>query len=157
MKTTTVMGVFAAYTALALRWCDTSDAAIGYQISGRDDPGVGNTIGYFSSTLFLRIRLLTGDRFVDLLRKVTEEYCRAYEHVDSGYFEAQTPPPDYTRTCVFNWLPSILDDEVGEPRRPSRTLVSSQLPFSHPGLTHYDVNLEPSVVFNDLAKPWLGA
>src|SRR5262249_7763103 len=83
-RTTLVISVFTAYIALVLRWCGTSEAVFQFQSDGRD-PETVNTIGCFTSVLYLRVALHEEDRFADLLQRVTQEYCSAYEHADSAY------------------------------------------------------------------------
>jgi hypothetical protein len=102
-RTTLVMSVFTAYVALVFRWCNTSESVFLYEIDGRVSQTIRGTIGYFAFPLCLRIRILEGDRFADLLNRVTDEYCRAYEHADFSYMEAQVPSPEFTRNTIFNW------------------------------------------------------
>ena len=153
--TTLAMSVFCAYTALTLRWCSTSDAVIGYQILARLDPKVENTVGYFSSALFLRIQTSIGDRLIDLLRSVTQEYCSAYNHVDSGYLDAQVSELDFVRTTIFNWLPHEPGGNLDQILPLAGDLVSSPVPFAHPGSARYD--LEPQVVFEDRGNKIVGS
>src|SRR5882757_1215798 len=110
-KTTLVMSVFTAYIALVLRWCEVSDAVILYQSDGRVSESVREAIGYFATPLYLRIRLLEGDSFLDLMDRATEEYCRAFEHADFSWMESQEPRPEFTRNGCFNWLPRSRGDE----------------------------------------------
>jgi hypothetical protein len=104
-RTTLVMGAFTAYAALVLRWCDVSEAVILFQTDGRTSQSTSRSIGYFASVLYLKMTLAESDTFLDLMRRVKEEYYRAREHADSAYMEAQEPRPDFTRNSCFNWLP----------------------------------------------------
>jgi Condensation domain/TubC N-terminal docking domain len=104
-QTTLVMSAFTAYVALVLRWCGATDGLIQYQANNRVNADIENTVGFFASALYLRLELLANDRFVDLLKRVTAEYCRAYEHADFSYLAAQTPRPVFTRNALFNWTP----------------------------------------------------
>ena len=101
-RTTLVMGAFTVYAALALRWCQASSAIFLYETDGRNSPRIEHTIGYFASSLYLCIELRDSDTFTDLLERIIEEYCRAYEHADASYLEAQTPRPLFTHNTCFN-------------------------------------------------------
>jgi len=104
-KTTVVMSIFTVYVALVLRWCNASNAVIGYQSDGRVSAEMQHTIGYFSVTLYLQIELHRDDSFVDLMRRVAEEYLNMREHPTFSYLAAQMPLPEWTRSTVFNWVP----------------------------------------------------
>jgi hypothetical protein len=76
---------------------------------GRPHSAVRNTIGYFSVSLFLRVKLSERDTFRDLLQRVAREYCAVYEHADSGRIASQTPTPQFVSNPRFNWIPSEFD------------------------------------------------
>ena len=103
--TTVAMSIFTAYVALLLRWCNTTDAVVSFVTLGRNFPPLKHTIGYFGSSTFLRIESRAQDSFLDLLRRVTQEYVTAYQHADSGRVAAQTPTPDFAANPRFNWHP----------------------------------------------------
>lgn len=109
--TTLVMGAFTAYVALALRWCDTREMVVLFQTDGRSFADVGASIGYYAFPLYLRAQLRDQDTFLDLMMRLKEEYCRAYEHAGFSYLEAQVPRPGFTRNCCFNWLPESPESE----------------------------------------------
>jgi amino acid adenylation domain-containing protein len=104
-QTTLVMSMLTAYAACVLRWCNAKDAVIQYEIDGRMDPKIQNSIGYFASALHLRASLRDDERFADMLKRVTREYVDAFEHADLSSIEAQVPRPDLARTGMFNWVP----------------------------------------------------
>jgi hypothetical protein len=151
-RTTLAMGVFTAYVALVLRWCDTADTVIRYQTDGRVSPKVENTIGYFASVLHLRIQSLGDDSFVDLLNRVTEEYCKAYEHADFSYIDAQVPAPEFTRNTTFNWVPH--GPTANLPKIDGMT--TCRFPYASPTLRISDKDSEPVVLFYDLDDEVLG-
>ena len=153
-RTTLVMGVFSAYVGLVLRWCDVSEAVIQYVIDGRASPEIENTIGYFASPLYVRIELCEDDSFVDLANRVTEEYCKAYEHADFCYMAAQVPRPEFTRNTAFNWVhrrPEIelCDDAEG-------AITCSPIHFAHPMSKKLAVDHEPSILLFDSGDEVLG-
>jgi hypothetical protein len=140
--TTPVMSIFSAYVGLVLRWCNASEAIFQYQSDGRISAKVTNTMGYFSSPLSLRVELREDDHFVDLVRRVTEEYCQAYEHADYSYLEAQVPRPDFTRNCCFNWVPAAPNLDFAA----AASLTWSPMSFEHPMLENLERDSEPFVL-----------
>jgi hypothetical protein len=54
--------------------------------------------------MFLRISILAQDRFIDVFRRVVEEYVAAYEHGDSGKIAVQTPSPAFISNASFNFI-----------------------------------------------------
>ncbi len=145
--TTLPMAVFTAYVALILRWCNASDVVIQFQVNSRLSPKVQDTIGYFTSILYLRIEARMDERVVDLLDRVTDEYCRAHEHADSNYLAAQMPRPEFGRSNWFNWIPL-------EPRVPDSDVCDSALRleplhFGNPAVRTFDWDNDPEFVLFD--------
>jgi len=154
-RTTLVMSVFTAYVALLLRWYAIDETVVRYQTDGRTDPKVQNTIGFFASCLHLRVHILPTDSLTDLLKKVTDEYCRACERMDFSYVEAQQPAPEFTRNGRFNWVPhglltdpSLSDDLPGISCRP--------FAFTNPVLKRFDIDSEPTVLLYEHADEVVG-
>lgn len=154
--TTVVMSVFTAYVALVLRWCRVSEGLVQYQNDGRAGPELENTIGFFASSIYLRIRVSKEDTFLDLMNFVTQEYCRAYENADSSYLSSQVPRPEFTRNPLFNWVPqgakidmSALD---GSPH--ALTLTSVLLPPTM--LEKLELDYEPVVLFYETDAEAIG-
>jgi Condensation domain/TubC N-terminal docking domain len=147
-RTTLVMSVFTAYAALVLRWCDVTDTVIQFEIDGRVSPKVQNTIGYFASALPLRIVLRDEDRLIDLLSRVMEEYCKALEHDDASYLEAQVPRPEYTRNSCFNWLPQGPKSEPVAQNEFKAALTATPVSLApRPILKNIERDIEPMVGF----------
>jgi hypothetical protein len=142
-RTTLVMTIFTAYVGLVLRWCDVSEAVFPYESDGRVSSNMKDTIGYFASPLYLRMELLESDNFVDLMRRITEEYCNAYEHADYSYMEAQTPRPGFTRNSCFNWIPQGLKIEPPDPRGLGDTITCSVIRFEPRILPDFERDTEP--------------
>jgi hypothetical protein len=155
--TTLVMGVFTAYVALVLRWCNAPETVILYQTDGRVSPRLENTIGYLASVLYLRISLAQNGTFIDLLNQVIEEYCNAYEHADASYMEAQVPRPGLTRNTLFNWVPqdgrnyfSVLDGTED-------AVACSFVPFEHPMRKNLERDTEPFLLLYDIDEEIAGS
>jgi len=144
-RTTLVMALFAAYVATVLRWCMADDAVFQYQTNGRFSSAIENTVGYFASVLYLRLQLREGDRFADLVKRCTYEYCQANEHADFSYLAAQLPRPDFMRNTVFNWIPE------STPRR-TGSLQYSPIRFVFPAPADFELDREPFALFTDLGS-----
>jgi hypothetical protein len=104
-RSTLAMTVLATWVALVSRWCSKLDVVVPFLAMGRPGTEVENAIGCFASPLYLRVQLRPEDNFLDLLRRVTEEYGVACEHEDYGYLGAQVPRPEFTYNSCFNWHP----------------------------------------------------
>lgn len=148
-RTTPVMSVFTAYVGLVLRWCGAAEAVIQYQSDGRISPTVENTIGFFASALYLRIGLSEKDTFVDLMARVTEEYCRAFQHADFSYIATQMPPPEFTRNSIFNWIPQSSEENPTKLGEPENAIERSAIPLAHLRSSATEVDHEPSILLFD--------
>lgn len=104
-RSTLAMSVLTAWVALVSRWCDRQDVVVPFLAMGRPGPEVENTVGCFVSPLYLRFAVHPDDTFLDLLKRVTEEYATAFEHDDLGHLGAQIPRPECTYNSCFNWHP----------------------------------------------------
>ncbi|HWM71527.1 MAG TPA: amino acid adenylation domain-containing protein, partial [Steroidobacteraceae bacterium] len=144
-RTTLVMSIFTAYVGLVLRWCNVPEAVILFRTDGRTNSQLEGAIGYFASALYLRVALLETDSFIDLMKRVTEEYCEAYEHADSSYMEAQDPPPDFIRNPCFNWVPQGPRNVRFELDGIDDALSVSRLPFEPRILENFERDTEPMV------------
>jgi hypothetical protein len=156
-KTTLAIGAFTAYVALVLRWCDTSDSVVQYVVDGRSNPEHENTIGYFASTLCIRIQLLGGGDLLDLLQLVTEECFNAYQHADRSFIAASVPRPGYTRNTVFNWVPRRSIAATNGLLNHSCELFCSEVQFANPTLESRRLDCEPYVVLYDTPSAVLGS
>lgn len=147
--TTLVMSFFVAYVVLVLRWCNVSDALVLFQINGRTSELIERTLGYIASPLYLKVALLESDNFIDLLRRITEEYCNAYDHADCSYLEAQLPPPDCSLNTRFNWLQQSppVDVRVGSTDPLQYAVDVSWFPFEPRVLPRSERDIEPAMGF----------
>jgi hypothetical protein len=149
-RTTLAMSVFTAYVGLTLSWCNASESVIQYQSDGRVSPDLQNIIGYFASILYLRIELHENDTFVDLMTRVTEEYCNAYKHADFSYMLAQIPRPEFTRNTGFNWQPQeSLNSNPFDPNGLEGKITCLPIRFAHPMVRSLELDGEPSVSLFD--------
>lgn len=154
--TTLAMSVFAAYAGVVLRWCNVSESVIRYQSNGRVRPEIENTIGYFTSSLHLRIALLGNERVIDLIDRTTEEYCHAYEHADSSYIASQVPPADFTRNTLFNWVPQGSENDLLDLEGAEYAIRCSPIRFVHPMLKSLELDIEPVTLLFDAKDEVIG-
>lgn len=160
-RTTLAMGLLVSYVGFVLRWCHASDGVVQYAIDGRGAPETVRAIGFFASTLFLRVRLLDSDKFDDLLNRITAEYCAAHEHADDYYLATQIPRPDFTRTTMFNFVPHGASMEIAQLQEPGSRLELHPIPFADPLLTHpmlkdLALDYEPMILLHDAGSEILG-
>ena len=147
-RTTIVMSVFAAYVALVLRWCNTSEAVFLYQIDGRLSHTVRDTVGNFAFPLYLRIKTLEESTFLDLLDLITSEYCRAYEHADFCYMGTQEPRQEFTLNTLFNWVG--FDGRQSDPR--GSAIELSPIQIEKRMITAAEIDTEPSVFIRETTR-----
>jgi hypothetical protein len=147
--TTVVLTIFTAYVALVLRWCGVANTLIRFESNGRVDPRLLDVIGYFTSPLYLRVSLCAQDTFVQLLNRVTLEYCSAYEHADASYLESHDPRPEFARNTAFNWIPALTTEAVPASVDSPTEIRCEPLEIDNPRLKHLERDTEPFVVFFD--------
>jgi hypothetical protein len=147
--TTLPMTVFAAFAAALLRTGGASKSVIQYQTDGRVSPEVEHTVGYLASSLYLRIELQDDDRFVDFMKRVTAEYCAAYERPDFCLVGSDGQGPEFSRAGWFNWVPHVPDIEVPDPEALLRGIVCSQIAFEHPMIKRIDRDNDPVLLIYD--------
>jgi hypothetical protein len=104
--TTKVIVMLTVYSALVLRWCGVNETLILFMTDGRMGAEIEHTAGYFAFLLYVKAAIDDETTTIDLLRRVTEEYCSACDEADFGYAFAQVPRPEFTRNASFNWFPS---------------------------------------------------
>jgi len=155
-QTTLVMTVFTAYAALILRWCQVSDMVIQYVADSRVRPELENTIGFFASMLYLRVRLSDQDSFVDLLSHLTNEYCQAYEHADFSYLESRTPRPPFAANAILNWIPQGTPTAPRDLTGSNHQLTCSPIAFENPMLDIHERDSEPVLLLYDTDETILG-
>jgi len=143
------MACLTVFSALVLNWCRVSQGVLLYQTTGRVDPGVENTIGYFAAVVYLQVKMFEGDDFAKLLERVTTAYCTAHSHADFSYLQTQTPRPEFTRNSIFNWIPEQPSVDVAGLQRMDSGLQCEPIPLESlaPGIIEFDS--EPSILLFD--------
>ena len=155
-RTTLSLGIFSLFSALALRWCGLHIGVLQFQSDGRFSTQVNNTIGFFATALYLQVRLHDSDSVGDLLDRVTREYCAAYEHADSSYFEARQPRPSFTDAVCFNWLPRDTGFESRSISSSGGELQCQAIPVLERWLGGLRVDGEPTLLLHETADGVFG-
>lgn len=155
-RTTLVMTMLSVYVALVSRWCNVSDVVVQSESVGRSNSAIQHTIGYFAAPLYLRIHADDRTSFGDLLAQVTDEYCKAHEHVDYSYMESRVPPPEFTRCTGFNWIPTEIENADSVVDSIGNKLTLEQIPFSHPMLETLQSDKEPMALIYDIDGEIIG-
>jgi Condensation domain/TubC N-terminal docking domain len=149
-RTTLVMTAFAAYAALVLRWCGVKQTVVQFMTDGRTAPELSFTVGCLAFPIHVRVDLAETDNFIDLLRRITEEYCRAWDEADFGYAHTQIPRPEFTYNTMFNWLPTD-SASCGEFRSGSQiTWSCSRMDFARQILKCLRSDQEPTIAFQEI-------
>lgn len=145
-KTSSAMITLAAYVAFLLRWSEVTAAVIPFTNLGRHQAKLDSTIGYFAIPLYLRVETRADDTFPDLLDRLIEEYCVAYECSDCGRLAAATPTPGFVWNPRFNWIP----EDLGMGDRETQALKSDAClkvePYSIEILARDDIEWEEDSV-----------
>ncbi|MGW0809524.1 amino acid adenylation domain-containing protein [Nonomuraea sp. NPDC002799] len=79
-RVTPFMTYLAGFLALVARYTGRDDVAVGVPLSGRDQPGTEDLVGYFVNTVVMRADLSGDPSFGSLLERVREVATQAYEH-----------------------------------------------------------------------------
>lgn len=148
-RTTPVMAILTAYAALILRWCNVPGTVVQFMSDGRHTRDVEHTVGYLAFPLYINVALNAQTSFVELLRMVTAEYCRACDQPDFFCAHAQVPSPEFTHNTTFNWLPSLEINAASMPDGSRDGLNCSVIAFEHPLLDSHVLDQEPSVAFSE--------
>jgi len=80
--TTLFMTLLAAYYILLYRYTDQEDILVGTPIANRNRREVEDLIGFFINNLVLRVKLVAGSTFLEVLRTVREVCLEAYSRQD---------------------------------------------------------------------------
>ncbi|HET9448228.1 MAG TPA: condensation domain-containing protein, partial [Steroidobacteraceae bacterium] len=147
--TTLAMAVFTIYAALVLRCCSASSGVIRYISDGRTMPEIQDAIGPFAAPLYLLVSLHQHDNFIDLLSRLTEQYCRAHAHVDFFHMQMREPGAAPARSCIFNWVAREPRVDAAMLAGSRHALVCSEIPFANPLYDTFDMDSQPMVLLYD--------
>ena len=96
--------LLAAFDVLLARWSGQSDVAVGVPVTGRDQPELGDLLGFFVNLIVLRTGCGPAEPFVDILRRVQDALSAGFVHQDvplQRVVERLNPPRDMSRHPLF--------------------------------------------------------
>jgi hypothetical protein len=96
--------VLAVYIAVVSRWCSQRDLVLSFVSHGRHRPELKRIVGWLANYQHMRIEIAEDDSFLDLLRRVDQEFHSARQHED--FDRVPDLIPGYTAPLYFNWLPA---------------------------------------------------
>lgn len=159
-RTTLARGILAVYATAVFLACDMRDFVIPCTVMGRKDPATLQVVGYFAHLLYLRCQLAKTDTFLDILRRVNEEWNAADAHDDHGQMAVLMP--HFETGTRFQWNPWTAAGARHRTGTPSERQLSNPTvrvkPFALPkdvgayGRTYLDI----AVQFNESASGILG-
>ncbi len=104
---TLYMLLLAAYAALLYRYTGEEDCIVGCPVAGRLQEDIEPLIGCFLNTLPIRLRIVPGQSFGDLLRNTREAVLGAFDHQGLPFerlVEAINPPRVLNRTPIVQTI-----------------------------------------------------
>lgn len=161
-RSTLSMVVLTMFAATVMRWVGASDLVVPLRIHGRSRSEVIDTVGFFSSVLLVRVSLVPGESFLDLLGRFISECAEAIEHDDQGrLFVQASPSPECIFNPYLNWASNELTDHSGlQPDWPFTDDLLRQEPFDV-SLTaragaHLEFDFEPRLSLTDRGTEIVG-
>lgn len=148
-ESTLALALLAAYSASVLGWANTDDLVVQLGSTGRVNYEIENTIGFFASTLYIRVRLREWDVFSELIRRVTSEYWNAYIHHDCGRLQAQRPRADYSFNTGFAWFPHVDAGRICVPAHGNAIVEHELFPIKISIPEDIDWDCEPGIILWD--------
>lgn len=82
---TLFMGLLAAYQVLLFRYTEQEDFLVGVPVSGRNQPGSEEVVGFFVNTVAMRTPISGNPTFRELLGRVREVCIAAFEHQEMPF------------------------------------------------------------------------
>jgi non-ribosomal peptide synthetase component F len=143
------LSALTAYAAAVLRWCAAPEVVIQFLTTGRSSSKVENTVGFFTSALYVRAQSRDGDTLADLLQRVIDDYWQSYAIPDFSYLGAEVPRPEFSKTPSFNWLPADLKSTQSIAETAVGSLTSEPIPFHNPLFGHVGGESDPGILFQE--------
>jgi len=112
---TRFMALLAVFVAVLQRYSSQSDVVVGTPISNRNVPELERLIGFFLSTLVLRVDCSGDPSFVELLERVRRTTLDAYAHQELPFeriVQDLNPRRDLSRSPLFQVLFVQLDQTL---------------------------------------------
>jgi amino acid adenylation domain-containing protein len=141
-RATLFMALLAVFNVLLYRYTYQSDIVTGVPITGRNRPGLEESIGFFVNTLALRTRLSGDATFRDLLAQVRVMTLEAYDHQDLPFeklVEIMQPERDISHTPLFQVMFNL--QNLGTPAPKLMNLKLTPFEIDN-GTTKFDLTLD---------------
>jgi hypothetical protein len=106
-RTTPAMVMLTVYAAIIASWCGQRLFTIPVNVAGRHLPEHEHAAGYFAQFLYVGVEITGSETFLELLSKVSGEFCGALMHQDFGKVAAQVP--EVLLGSMFSWAPWRFD------------------------------------------------
>lgn len=107
MRTLGANVMLSLYVVALWRWCQQKDFVLPFNVAGRSTE-YKSAIGYFSYSLYLRMRLTGEETFRGLVKSVANEFFGGLTHQDFGRIARQRP--ELLSGTLFQWLTWHPDD-----------------------------------------------
>ena len=147
-RTTLPLSVLGVYAALLSRWCAVPEVVIQYLTNGRRSPDVENTVGFFASSVYIRVRLHDSDTLADVMRRVIDDYWQSYEVRDFCHLGAELLRPELSTLPSFNWIPKL---QSSRPFLSETGSISSEdVVFENPVFEAVEVDSDPALVLQEV-------
>ncbi len=133
--------LYTAWSVLLARYTDSEDVVFGTTVAGRPAgfAGIERTVGLFINTPPLRVKMVRGDRFVDVLQRVSETLARRYDHEWTSGVDIQRASGLASGETLFNSIVAVENYPVTRPDERDQTLAVESYSFAE--ATHYDLTL----------------
>ncbi len=138
---TPFMALLAGFSALLSRYGSQTDVVVGTPIANRGRAELEDLIGFFVSTLALRVDLAGDPRFDELARRVREVSLGAYGHQDVPFerlVDELRPERSLSHSPVFQVMLAFQNLPVSDLDLQGVTLSALEL---DPGRTQFDLSL----------------
>ncbi|WP_244967360.1 non-ribosomal peptide synthetase [Streptomyces cacaoi] len=142
---TLYMTLLSAFAVLTGGHTDDHDLAIGAPVTNRPTEDEERLVGYFVTTLVMRLDITPERAFTDVLAQAREVVSQAHEHKDvtlTDLVEALAPEPDPAHSPLFQVMFNLIPSPDPEVEADGGTGDLSIVPLpAHPGTTRYDLSL----------------
>ena len=85
------------------------------------------------------------------MKRVTDEYCNAYESADFSYLPAHTnpktpaPEAEFLKNTLFNWATQGPSTHQFDISTPEGSITGTMIPFEETLVENYEVDEEPGI------------
>lgn len=118
-RITPAIVLLSAYVLVAAKACNLMDLTIPTVLSGRNFPQFRRTVGSLAQLSFIKIELNSNWSYSDLFVAVSQEFNRAWDHMDYGLVIPNLPSSTALGNLpFFEWTPWYPDQSCGD-RQPA--------------------------------------